>query len=125
MTDAQLIDNAVTELDNAERALDAIATTHPAHAAMIGEALKAIHRADSLLSRVKLEAGSFEALGDALRDMLGGAVAEINLARIQGRAHTIDLEALVLAASRRCSDACITLAQAVCAEHCPEPNFIM
>jgi len=53
-TDKQLLTAAEIELDNATEALEAIYTTHPAHAALIGQALAALRRADGLLAQVSL-----------------------------------------------------------------------
>ena len=54
MNDKHLIDAAVNELDEAVLALEAIAPTCTTHAALIGEALTALRRADALLARVTL-----------------------------------------------------------------------
>ena len=56
-TDANLIDQAVTELGEAITALEDIVPTRSAHAALIGEALAAVRAADELLARVTLGKG--------------------------------------------------------------------
>jgi hypothetical protein len=53
-TDAQLLDHATDELDNAAQLLDGIIPTHDAHAGMIAEALAAIRKAEHLIASVSL-----------------------------------------------------------------------
>jgi len=54
MNDKHLLDAAALQLDEAELALTAICTEHPAHTALIEQALAAIRAADALMARVAL-----------------------------------------------------------------------
>jgi hypothetical protein len=146
-TDKNLIDAAALQLDEALLALEGIAPTCSAHAALIAEALAAVRAADDLLGRVTLTHGpvapgnalacraSLETLqadaADAV-DTFGIALAEVNRARIEGEPHQLDLEHFLKLAYAHAAGELLALAAVQCelAAQCewgglPQQNFTM
>lgn len=125
-TDRELLTAVELRLDEAARALGSIVPASRAHASLIGDALKAITEADELVAMVQLTpADNLRAAVESDRDALGSVVATINLARIAGRPHGLDLEAVLLAAYRNAAATADSLVPMANRDSHSMPNFTM